>query len=64
MTDASGIQRGDRVLVLGNGQRRGKHADAINIGRTTTTAVFDDGARLIVLTAELHPIPRRPPPDF
>lgn len=64
MTKPTGLQRGDRVVFLGDGQRRGKHADAVNVGDRFATALFDDGPRLLCLARDLHPIPRRPPPDF
>jgi hypothetical protein len=65
-TDASraGIAHGDRVIYLGIGQRRGQHGDALSPRRHFAGVRFDDGAAFACRTADLHPIPRRPPPMF
>lgn len=46
------------------GQLRGKHADVLNARPKFCIVRFDNGAAVLTLTADIHPIPRRPPPDF
>ena len=58
------IGHGDRVLLLVNGQLRGKHADVLGARPICSTVRLDSGAGVLVLTNQLHPIPRRPRPDF
>ncbi|RZL74928.1 MAG: hypothetical protein EOP66_11400 [Sphingomonas sp.] len=58
------FSHGDRVVFLGQGQRRGQHGDALSPRREFAGVRFDDGERILCLTAALHPIPRRPPPMF
>lgn len=64
MSSGSGISAGDRALFLGMGQLRGKHGDVLNTRPKFTTIRFDNGRAVLTLTADIHPIPRRPPPDF
>lgn len=58
------IGHGDRVLLLVNGQLRGKHADVLGARPVCSTVRLDSGSGVLVLTKQLHPIPRRPRPDF
>ncbi|MCD2324974.1 hypothetical protein LQ953_13200 [Sphingomonas sp. IC-56] len=60
----TGIAHGDRVIYLGIGQRRGQHGDALSPRKQFAGVRFDDGSAFTCLTADLHPIPRRPPPMF
>ncbi len=46
------------------GQLRGKHGDVLNTRPKFSTIRFDNGNAVLTLTADIHPIPRRPPPDF
>jgi hypothetical protein len=59
-----GVAHGDRVVYLGLGQRHGQHGDALSPRRITASIRFDDGTTSWCLAADLHPIPRRPPPMF
>ncbi len=58
------IGHGDRVLLLVSGQLRGKHADVIGARPVCSAVRLDSGTGVLVLTEQLHPIPRRPRPDF
>lgn len=60
----TGLCHGDRAVYLGIGQRRGKHGDVLSPRRVFATIRFDDGQASLALVNDLHPIPRRPPPDF
>ncbi len=64
MTGGGGIARGDRAVFLGPGQLRGRHADVLSTRRAFTAIAVDDGPRVLTLTVHVHPIPRRPRPDF
>lgn len=59
---AAGIGHGDRVVYLGIGQGHGRHGDAVSPRRDCAGIRFDDGTTSTCRTADLHPIPRRPPP--
>ncbi|WP_294191074.1 hypothetical protein [uncultured Sphingomonas sp.] len=59
-----GIVRGDRCLYLGIGQLAGKQCDVLSVRRIFTTIRFDNGTAVLALVADLHPVPRRPPPMF
>lgn len=59
-----GIAAGDRCLYLGIGQRRGKQCDVLSVRRAFACIRFDSGLALLALVADLHAVPRRPPPMF
>ena len=61
---SQGIARGDRAVFLGLGQLRGKHGTVLAVRPKITSIRFDTGVAVLTLTADVHPIPRRPPPDF
>lgn len=64
---ASGLSGGDRGLYLGIGQLRGRHCDVLFCwgGVTRFASVrFETGAAVLARAEDIHPIPRRPPPDF
>lgn len=63
-TMKTGVAAGDRAVFLGIGQLRGKHGDVLNARPTFSIVRFDHGVAVLTLTADVHPIPRRPPPDF
>lgn len=59
-----GVGAGDRALYQGICQRRGKQADVLCVCRDLARIRFDDGSGGWCLAADLHPVPRRPPPMF
>ncbi|HEX8554356.1 MAG TPA: hypothetical protein VF695_06585 [Sphingomonas sp.] len=59
---AVGIGPGDRILHQGLGQK--KQADVLAVRRECASVRFDDGEASWVLTADCHPVPRRPRPMF
>lgn len=61
---ALGVTCGDRALCLGPGQRRGKHCDVLAVRRAFAIVRFEDIGGMLVRAVDLHPIPRRPRPDF
>ena len=61
---AGGVGQGDRAVFLGRGQLRGRHADVLSVRREFARIAIDDGPKVLTLTANCHPIPRRPRPDF
>lgn len=60
----TGLGHGDRAVFLGTGQRRGKHCDVLAVRPPHASVRFDDVGGTLCLAEHLHPIPRRPPPDF
>jgi hypothetical protein len=58
------VAAGDRVVFLGQLGPRGKHADVLSVRPTFSGIRLDSGSALLCLTKEIHPIPRRPRPDF
>lgn len=61
---ATGLGRGDRVVLLGIGQTRGKHADVLSVRGAIAAVQLVDGDALLTLARDIDPIPRRPKPDF
>lgn len=61
---AGGAATGDRVVILGGGQTRGKHADVLAVRGEVTAIRLDSGEACWTMSRHLHPIPRRPKPDF
>lgn len=61
---ADGIATGDRCLCQGSGQLRGKQCDVLSVRRVHAAIRFDSGIAVLALAADLHPVPRRPPPMF
>lgn len=59
-----GAAGGDRVVLLGIGQTRGKHADVLSIRGQIAAVRLDSGDAVLTLARDVHPIPRRPKPDF
>ncbi len=59
-----GVGHGDRVVILGSGQLRGKHADVLAVRGEVAAIRPDAGDACWTLARDLHPIPRRPKPDF
>lgn len=59
-----GAASGDRVVILGGGQTRGKHADVLAVRGQVAAVRLDSGDACWMMTRHLHPIPRRPKPDF
>ncbi len=66
MTDLPGLAAGDRALFVGRfGSRKQGEVKAV-FGHRPRFATFryDNGVSVLALAADLHPVPRRPPPDF
>lgn len=61
---AIGVATGDRCLFRGIGQLHGKQCDVLSVRRVCAIIRFDSGTALVALAADLHPVPRRPPPMF
>jgi hypothetical protein len=67
MTDVPGLAAGDRALFTSVVGPRGKQCDVQYVfgARPRFASVrFDNGNAMLALAADLHPVPRRPPPDF
>lgn len=58
------VCHGDRVLLTGIGQTRGKHADVLSVRGQIAAVRLDSGTAVLTLARDVHPIPRRPKPDF
>ena len=58
------VARGDRCVFLGQLGPRGKHADVLCVRSTFCGIRLDSGPAILCLTKDIHPIPRRPRPDF
>lgn len=60
-----GIGHGDRALYLAERSKlRGKHCDVLKVFGPHANVRFDEVGGMLVMAADLHPIPRRPPPMF
>lgn len=59
-----GIGHGDRALVTGGGQLKGKQCDVLWADRTHANVRLDCGRAVLVGTVHLYGVPRRPKPDF
>jgi hypothetical protein len=59
---ARGVASGDRCLFLGIGALHGKQCDVLGVFRVFANIRFDSGTAVLALVADLHPVPRRPPP--
>lgn len=65
MSNRSGLSHGDRAVLLGDhGGPRGKHCTVLKAFNQFANVRFDELGGMLVLAADLHPIPRRPRPDF
>lgn len=60
-----GLSHGDRAVLLGNrGGPRGKHCTVLHAWGPFANVRFDEIGGMLLLSEDLHPIPRRPRPDF
>ncbi|MCI4653091.1 hypothetical protein [Sphingomonas aquatilis] len=60
-----GLSHGDRAVLLGDrGGPRGKHCTVLKQFSQFANVRFDEVGGMLVLAADLHPIPNRPRPDF
>lgn len=55
---------GDRAVRLGEHGPRGKHCTVIAVRKDFANVRFDEIGGMLVRSADLHAIPRRPRPDF
>ena len=55
------VAAGDRAVFLGLGPR-GKHCDVLGVRGPYANVRLECGRGMLCLAADLHPIPRRPPP--